>query len=80
MASPETTPILLALPSFTPSLALEVTVPPPAQRIPADVFLQVLPYGLTIHRFFVQADGRVRNKFPPLHLPFDLDSGVVSDP
>ncbi|KAF9647296.1 galactose mutarotase-like protein [Thelephora ganbajun] len=44
MASPETTPILLALPSLTPSLALEV-----------------LPYGLTIHRFFVQADGRTHD-------------------
>lgn len=39
-----TTPILLALPSLTPSLALEV-----------------LPYGLTIHRLFVQADGRTHD-------------------
>jgi len=47
MVSPTTagtTPILLALPSLTPSLALEI-----------------LPYGLTIHRLFVQADGRTHD-------------------
>ncbi|KAF9001493.1 galactose mutarotase-like domain-containing protein [Cyathus striatus] len=37
-------PVLLALPSFAPSLALEV-----------------LPHGLTIHRLFVQADGRTHD-------------------
>lgn len=37
-------PILLTLPSFTPSLALEV-----------------LPYGLTLHRVFVQAGGRTHD-------------------
>ncbi|KAK0223541.1 galactose mutarotase-like domain-containing protein [Armillaria fumosa] len=38
----EFTPVLLTLPSFTPSLAVEV-----------------LPHGLTIHRFIIQTDGRV---------------------
>ncbi|KAK7006229.1 galactose mutarotase-like protein [Favolaschia claudopus] len=37
-------PVLLTLPSLTPSLALEI-----------------LPYGLTLHRFFVQADGRTHD-------------------
>ncbi|PSR73726.1 hypothetical protein PHLCEN_2v10445 [Hermanssonia centrifuga] len=37
-------PILLALPSFTPSLALEV-----------------IPRGVTLHRLFVQADGRTHD-------------------
>ncbi|KAH9914979.1 galactose mutarotase-like protein [Fomitopsis serialis] len=37
-------PMLLALPSLTPSLALEV-----------------LPYGLTLHRLFVQADGKTHD-------------------
>ncbi|CAK5273378.1 unnamed protein product [Mycena citricolor] len=37
-------PVLLALPSLTPALALEV-----------------VPYGLTIHRLFVQADGRTHD-------------------
>ncbi|KAJ7129045.1 galactose mutarotase-like domain-containing protein [Mycena filopes] len=37
-------PVLLTLPSLTPSLALEV-----------------LPYGLTLHRLFVQADGRTHD-------------------
>ncbi|EPT05454.1 hypothetical protein FOMPIDRAFT_1155225 [Fomitopsis schrenkii] len=41
---PGFTPILLALPSLTPSLALEV-----------------LPYGLTLHRLFVQADGKTHD-------------------
>jgi hypothetical protein len=36
------TPVLLTLPSFTPSLALEV-----------------LPHGVTFHRLYVQADGKV---------------------
>ncbi|KAI0790063.1 galactose mutarotase-like domain-containing protein [Abortiporus biennis] len=40
----EFVPILLALPSLTPSLALEV-----------------LPHGLTLHRLFVQADGRTHD-------------------
>jgi len=40
----DTTPILLALPSLTPSLALEV-----------------MPYGLTVHRLFVQADGKTHD-------------------
>ena len=30
---------------------------------------QVLPYGLTIHRFFVQVDGRVRHVSPPNTIP-----------
>ncbi|KAA1476245.1 galactose mutarotase-like protein [Dentipellis sp. KUC8613] len=37
-------PILLALPSLTPSLALEV-----------------LPHGVTLHRLFVQTDGRTHD-------------------
>ncbi|KAI0749261.1 galactose mutarotase-like protein [Daedaleopsis nitida] len=37
-------PILLTLPSFTPSLALEI-----------------LPAGLTLHRLFVQADGKTHD-------------------
>ncbi|THH17897.1 hypothetical protein EW146_g2994 [Bondarzewia mesenterica] len=37
-------PILLALPSLTPSLAVEL-----------------LPHGLTVHRLFVQADGRTHD-------------------
>ncbi|KZT67902.1 galactose mutarotase-like protein, partial [Daedalea quercina L-15889] len=41
---PGFTPILLALPSLTPSLALEV-----------------LPYGLTLHRLFVQTDGKTHD-------------------
>ncbi|OCH86488.1 galactose mutarotase-like protein [Obba rivulosa] len=44
MADHRFTPILLALPSFTPSLALEL-----------------LPHGLTIHRLFVQADGKTHD-------------------
>ncbi|KAF7324530.1 hypothetical protein MKEN_00493700 [Mycena kentingensis (nom. inval.)] len=40
----EYTPVLLTLPSLTPSLALEV-----------------LPHGLTIHRFIVQTDGRTHD-------------------
>ncbi|KAK0446130.1 galactose mutarotase-like domain-containing protein [Armillaria borealis] len=40
----EFTPVLLTLPSFTPSLAVEV-----------------LPHGLTIHRFIIQADGRTHD-------------------
>ncbi|KAF7337061.1 Galactose mutarotase-like protein [Mycena venus] len=40
----EFNPILLTLPSLTPSLALEI-----------------LPYGLTLHRLFVQADGRTHD-------------------
>lgn len=39
---PRFTPVLLTLPSFTPSLALEV-----------------LPHGVTFHRLYVQADGKV---------------------
>jgi len=38
------TPVLLALPSLTPSLALEV-----------------LPHGLTLHRLYVQTDGRTHD-------------------
>lgn len=38
------TPVLLTLPSFTPSLAVEI-----------------LPHGLTIHRFIIQADGRTHD-------------------
>ncbi|KAI0950664.1 hypothetical protein AcW1_007914 [Taiwanofungus camphoratus] len=41
---PALTPMLLALPSFTPSLALEV-----------------LPLGLTLHRLFIQADGKTHD-------------------
>ncbi|KIP05417.1 hypothetical protein PHLGIDRAFT_128902 [Phlebiopsis gigantea 11061_1 CR5-6] len=41
---PRFTPVLLALPSFTPSLALEV-----------------LPHGATLHRLFVQADGKTHD-------------------
>ncbi|KAH9916188.1 galactose mutarotase-like protein [Amylocystis lapponica] len=41
---PGFTPMLLTLPSLTPSLALEV-----------------LPYGLTLHRLFVQADGKTHD-------------------
>lgn len=41
---PHFTPVLLALPSFTPSLAAEV-----------------LPYGVTLHRLFVQADGKTHD-------------------
>ncbi|KAI0635548.1 galactose mutarotase-like protein [Trametes polyzona] len=41
---PSFAPILLTLPSLTPSLALEV-----------------LPAGLTLHRLFVQADGRTHD-------------------
>ncbi|KAH7926069.1 galactose mutarotase-like protein [Leucogyrophana mollusca] len=37
-------PVLLALPSLTPSLAVEV-----------------LPHGMTIHRIFVQADGKTHD-------------------
>ncbi|KAJ6459464.1 galactose mutarotase-like domain-containing protein [Mycena vitilis] len=37
-------PVLLTLPSLTPSLALEI-----------------LPFGLTLHRLFVQADGRTHD-------------------
>ncbi|KAI0693410.1 galactose mutarotase-like protein [Cytidiella melzeri] len=37
-------PVLLTLPSFTPSLALEV-----------------LPYGLTLHKAYVQADGKTHD-------------------
>jgi aldose 1-epimerase len=37
-------PVLLTLPSFTPSLALEV-----------------LPYGLTLHRAYIQADGKTHD-------------------
>ncbi|KAJ7253421.1 galactose mutarotase-like domain-containing protein [Mycena rebaudengoi] len=37
-------PVFLALPSLTPSLALEI-----------------LPHGLTLHRLFVQADGRTHD-------------------
>ncbi|EMD31497.1 hypothetical protein CERSUDRAFT_127368 [Gelatoporia subvermispora B] len=44
MADPRFSPILLALPSLTPSLALEL-----------------LPHGLTIHRLFVQADGKTHD-------------------
>ncbi|KAI0073160.1 galactose mutarotase-like protein [Panus rudis PR-1116 ss-1] len=44
MSDPAFTPVLLALPSLTPSLALEI-----------------LPHGLTIHRFYVQADGRTHD-------------------
>ncbi|KAJ7111901.1 galactose mutarotase-like domain-containing protein [Mycena epipterygia] len=40
----EFTPVLLTLPSLTPSLALEI-----------------LPHGLTLHRLFVQADGRTHD-------------------
>ncbi|KAJ7767230.1 galactose mutarotase-like domain-containing protein [Mycena metata] len=40
----EFNPVLLTLPSLTPSLALEI-----------------LPYGLTLHRLFVQADGRTHD-------------------
>ncbi|KAI0044026.1 galactose mutarotase-like protein [Auriscalpium vulgare] len=44
MSEASLTPILLTLPSFTPSLAVEV-----------------LPHGLTLHRFFVQTDGRTHD-------------------
>ncbi|TDL25724.1 galactose mutarotase-like protein [Rickenella mellea] len=44
MASPAFTPILLALPSLTPSLAIEI-----------------LPHGLTVHKIYVQADGRTHD-------------------
>ena len=38
---------------------------------------KVLPYGLTIHRFFVQADGRVRRKSPPsIASPFILTEAL----
>lgn len=40
----EFTPVLLTLPSFTPSLAIEV-----------------LPHGLTVHRFIIQTDGRTHD-------------------
>ncbi|KAH9885801.1 galactose mutarotase-like protein [Cubamyces lactineus] len=43
-SDPSFNPILLTLPSFTPSLALEV-----------------LPAGLTLHRLFVQADGKTHD-------------------
>ncbi|KAI0822568.1 galactose mutarotase-like protein [Trametes gibbosa] len=43
-ADPSFDPILLTLPSLTPSLALEV-----------------LPAGLTLHRLFVQADGKTHD-------------------
>ena len=46
---PRFTPVLLTLPSFTPSLALEV-----------------LPHGVTFHRLYVQADGKVRLPYRPL--------------
>ena len=36
-----------------------------APWVPLIPFHQVLPYGLTIHRFFVQVDGRVRRESPP---------------
>jgi len=44
MAAPDFTPMLLALPSLTPTLALEI-----------------LPYGLTLHRLYVQADGKTHD-------------------
>ncbi|KAI0260464.1 galactose mutarotase-like domain-containing protein [Gloeopeniophorella convolvens] len=44
MSDPSLTPLLLALPSLTPSLAAEI-----------------LPRGLTLHRLFVQADGRTHD-------------------
>ncbi|KZT00930.1 galactose mutarotase-like protein [Laetiporus sulphureus 93-53] len=43
-SDPSLQPILLTLPSLTPSLALEI-----------------LPYGLTLHRLFVQADGKTHD-------------------
>ncbi|GBE88173.1 galactose mutarotase-like protein [Sparassis latifolia] len=43
-SDPGFNPILLALPSLTPSLALEV-----------------LPYGVTLHRLYVQADGKTHD-------------------
>ncbi|EED83291.1 predicted protein [Postia placenta Mad-698-R] len=46
------TPLLLTLPSLTPSLALEV-----------------LPLGLTLHRLFVQADGKAGTLPSPLPRP-----------
>ncbi|KAI0067218.1 galactose mutarotase-like protein [Artomyces pyxidatus] len=44
MSDAALTPLLLALPSLTPSLAIEV-----------------LPLGATLHRLFVQADGRTHD-------------------
>ena len=57
---PGFTPILLTLPSLTPSLALEVSSPPPPSHTPPNLHSKVLPAGLTLHRLFVQADGKVR--------------------
>ncbi|KAF5374514.1 hypothetical protein D9615_009094 [Tricholomella constricta] len=47
-------PVLLTLPSLTPSLALEI-----------------LPHGLTLHRFIVQADGRTHDIVIGPELPED---------
>ncbi|KAL5504356.1 hypothetical protein ACEPAH_8430 [Sanghuangporus vaninii] len=44
MSSPGFTPLVLALPSLTPSLAIEV-----------------LPHGVTLHRIYVQADGKTHD-------------------
>ena len=58
---PRFTPVLLALPSLTPSLALEVSqrILSSMCRYSATHFFQVLPHGVTLHRLYVQADGRV---------------------
>lgn len=53
-------PVLLTLPSFAPSLALEVpSICSPMFQPDDNPAFQVLPYGLTIHRVIVQPDGRV---------------------
>ncbi|KAH8112722.1 galactose mutarotase-like protein [Phellopilus nigrolimitatus] len=44
MSSTAFTPVVLALPSLTPSLAIEV-----------------LPYGVTVHKIYVQADGKTHD-------------------
>ncbi|KDQ52685.1 hypothetical protein JAAARDRAFT_39962 [Jaapia argillacea MUCL 33604] len=60
MASPQEPPVdpfkpvLLALPSLAPSLAVEV-----------------LPYGLAVHRLFVQADGRTHDLIVGPEAPSD---------
>ncbi|THH27229.1 hypothetical protein EUX98_g6965 [Antrodiella citrinella] len=65
MADTHFTPVLLALPTLTPSLALEI-----------------LPHGLTLHRLFVQADGRTHDlligpELPSHHLTQKYTNSII---
>lgn len=63
---PSFQPILLTLPSLTPSLALEVCLQAPSIIVRHTLLLQIIPHGLILHRLFVQADGKVRTLLQPL--------------